>query len=180
MGQAISKSMNYQKIYDNLIKRSFHRKLEGYSEKHHIIPRCMGGSDTFSNLAILTPEEHYLAHQLLVKIYPDNRKIILAALMMSTATIYKKRNNKLYGWLKRRHSESMKGRRWTKKFKIEKIKTRGRQRDNTSIFNLYLEKNYPELIKLHKSMTKEEKALYARVRNYVIKNPIEVITSFYR
>lgn len=61
--------MNYQKIYDNLIARASNRILEGYTEKHHIVPRCMGGSDDPSNLVRLTPEEHFLCHQLLLKIY---------------------------------------------------------------------------------------------------------------
>jgi hypothetical protein len=31
----------------------------------------MDGSDLVSNLVYLTPEEHYVAHQLLVKMYPE-------------------------------------------------------------------------------------------------------------
>ena len=37
--------MNYQKIYDTLINRAKDRIYAGYTEKHHIIPRCMGGND---------------------------------------------------------------------------------------------------------------------------------------
>lgn len=57
-------------------------------------------SDCVDNLAVLTPEEHYLAHQLLVKIYPDNHLLINAAAMM----IPNRPSNKMYGWLKRRFS----------------------------------------------------------------------------
>ena len=100
--------MDYQKIYNSLIGRAKDRTpFPGFSyERHHIIPRCLGGDNSKENIAILTPEEHYVAHQLLVKIYPDNRKLIKAANIMTTG---KHRNNKLYGWLKRRHSESMRG-----------------------------------------------------------------------
>ena len=100
--------MNYQKIYNSLIDRANIRTPEtGFPyERHHIIPRCMGGLNSSNNIAILTPEEHYLAHQLLVKIYPDDRRLIKAANRMTTG---KHRNNKLYGWLRRRHSESMTG-----------------------------------------------------------------------
>ncbi len=36
-----------------------------YYEKHHIIPRSLGGSNKNNNLILLTPEEHYLCHSLL-------------------------------------------------------------------------------------------------------------------
>jgi hypothetical protein len=38
-----------------------------YYEKHHVIPKCLGGSNTTSNLVRLTAREHYVAHLLLVK-----------------------------------------------------------------------------------------------------------------
>jgi len=70
--------MNYLKIYNDLIDRAKNRKLEGYKEKHHIVPKCLGGSRNKDNLVELTPKEHFLAHQLLVKIYPKNKSIICA------------------------------------------------------------------------------------------------------
>lgn len=96
--------MNYTKIYRTLISRAKDRNLTDYVESHHIIPRCMNGTDDIDNLVDLTPEEHYLAHQLLVKMYPGNVKLIMAAQMM----IPNRPSNKLYGWLKRLHSEAMK------------------------------------------------------------------------
>lgn len=74
-------------------------------EIHHILPRCMGGVDDKTNLVKLTPEEHYLAHLLLVKIYPDSRELIYAAKMMTVSSLSQRRSNKLYGWLKRRYVE---------------------------------------------------------------------------
>lgn len=94
--------MNYQLHYNKLIDRAKHRVLEDYSEKHHIVPRCMGGSDDHNNLVSLTPEEHYVAHQLLVKIFPNNSKLINAAVMM----IPNRPSNKLYGWLRKKFAES--------------------------------------------------------------------------
>lgn len=58
--------MNYQQHYNNLINRSKNRFLDIYTDTHHIVPKCMGGNDDAANLAELTPEEHYVAHQLLV------------------------------------------------------------------------------------------------------------------
>lgn len=103
--------MNYQHIYDSLIERGKTRKLDCYVEKHHIIPRCLGGNDDKFNLVELTPEEHYVAHQLLVKIYPDNHKLARAVAMMIT----NRPSNKMYGWVRRRfsivQSESQRGQR---------------------------------------------------------------------
>ena len=100
--------MNYINLYSKLIERAKVRTLAPPFETHHIIPRCLGGKNTKDNLAKLTPEEHYLAHQLLVKIYPDSKKLIFAAHMM-TVGIPSSRNNKSYGWLRRKMSESSKG-----------------------------------------------------------------------
>lgn len=103
--------MNYSKIYDSLISKALNRtETPAISERHHIIPRCMGGTDDPLNIAILTPEEHYLAHQLLVKIFPDNLKIARAAIAMSMNTNGLRPNNKLYGWLRKRRSYLMLGR----------------------------------------------------------------------
>jgi len=95
--------MNYQKIHDAIINRAKNRSLKCYTESHHIIPRCMGGLDNEDNLVKLTPEEHYVVHQLLVKIYPDNYKLIKAANRMCQG----RANNKLYGWLRRRLAIAM-------------------------------------------------------------------------
>lgn len=95
--------MDYLRIYTQLIERAKSRTLD-YYETHHIIPRCMGGSDSRENLVQLTPEEHYIAHQLLVKMHPDNKKLAHAANMMCV----NRTGNKLYGWVRRRLAESMK------------------------------------------------------------------------
>lgn len=73
----------------------------------------MGGSNDSDNLVKLTPEEHYLAHQLLIKMHPQVSGLVRAAICMS-ANPYGRRGNKAYGWLRRRYaavaSEHMKGR----------------------------------------------------------------------
>lgn len=96
--------MHYQKHYNVLIKRAKDRLLEGYIEKHHIIPKCIGGSDNIENIVALTAEEHYVAHQLLIKIYPNEPKLVYAAKMMTIGAKHNYRNNKLYGWLRRKHA----------------------------------------------------------------------------
>ena len=95
--------MDYKKIHDALIERAKTRTLDGYYEVHHIVPRCMGGKDETANLVKLTPEEHYVVHQLLVKIYPDNRRLSYAAIKMCQG----RPTNKLYGWIRRRFAQDV-------------------------------------------------------------------------
>lgn len=70
--------MNYQKLYDTIVERAKNRELQGYKERHHVVPKCMNGSDDPSNIVELTAKEHFLCHKLLVNIYPDNRKLKFA------------------------------------------------------------------------------------------------------
>lgn len=68
-------TMNYERIYNQLCERSLTRKWQRFTyEKHHIIPKSLGGSDAKSNLAILTPREHALAHLLLVRFLTGEHK----------------------------------------------------------------------------------------------------------
>lgn len=75
--------MNYQRIHDAIIERAKNRTLTGYKERHHIIPRCIGGTDEKSNLIDLTAREHFIIHKLLCEIYPKNDKIFFAYRMMA-------------------------------------------------------------------------------------------------
>lgn len=76
--------MNYERNYYDYIKyvKSLGKRELEYSEVHHILPRCLGGSDEPDNLVVLTAREHFLAHYLLTKIYPENFKLIDAFRMM--------------------------------------------------------------------------------------------------
>lgn len=51
-------------------------------EKHHIIPRCLGGTNDKENLVFLTPREHGIAHLLLSRIYENNNKLSLTVFLM--------------------------------------------------------------------------------------------------
>ena len=75
--------MNYQIIYNKLIEKAKNRKLEGYTETHHIIPKCLGGKDIKENLVDLTAKEHFLCHKLLCEIYPNNHKLLWALWLMA-------------------------------------------------------------------------------------------------
>ena len=73
--------------YNELVKndRGLDKKiLDGYYEKHHIIPRCMGGNDSEDNLVLLTYREHVLAHMLLSIIYPENYRLLISFKTMTS------------------------------------------------------------------------------------------------
>jgi len=66
--------MDYKAIYYKIIENAKketdngHRQL-GYFEKHHILPKSLGGSNDKNNLVKLTAREHFICHWLLVKMY---------------------------------------------------------------------------------------------------------------
>lgn len=95
--------MNYQKIYNALVSNKSDRsKSNGIYESHHIKPRSLGGSNSKTNLVLLTPREHFIAHLLLSKIYGG--KMSYALYIMSSK---KKYTNRIYGELRDHFAESI-------------------------------------------------------------------------
>jgi len=64
--------MDYKKIYNSIIlKRITSPCNDEYTEKHHVIPKSLGGSDDTSNIIQLSAREHFLCHLLLIKMYAE-------------------------------------------------------------------------------------------------------------
>jgi hypothetical protein len=84
--------MDYTKIYNQIIERAQTRKLEEYVEKHHIVPKCIGGLDIKENMVELTAREHFICHKLLCVIYPNEPKLLYALWLMA---IGKKRSKSI-------------------------------------------------------------------------------------
>lgn len=104
--------MNYKKIYNSIISYRKNNIPIGYSESHHIIPRCMGGLDDMSNLVRLTAREHFICHLLLVKIYKDTQYyygLVKAFFMMMVSNDVQNRHttSKQYEKLKIAFGEAM-------------------------------------------------------------------------
>lgn len=96
--------MNYTRHYETLVKNCKDRNEPlTVKERHHIVPKCLGGTDDPENLVDMTPSEHFVAHQLLVKMHPDNRKLLHAINMMHVSSKKNTRNNKQYSWLRTRY-----------------------------------------------------------------------------
>jgi hypothetical protein len=56
-----------------MAKAKNRNKPDGYTERHHILPRSMNGSDDPSNLVDLTAREHFVAHMMWAKVYGGNQ-----------------------------------------------------------------------------------------------------------
>lgn len=158
--------MNHQKIYDAIISKAksenrikLKRNEEGYVyyEKHHILPKCLGGIDDKENLVLLTAKEHYVCHKLLTYIYKNNYKIMAAFHRMTfdrKDKHYISSNNYAYAKelrsmipmskeQKQKISEKLKGRKLTKETCIKMSNSkkgvsagRGRKLSAEHIYNI--------------------------------------------
>lgn len=91
--------MNYQLIYEKLIERAVQRKSPAEPfEKHHIIPKHLGGSNKKENLVKLTLREHFVCHLLLAKIHGGG--MWFAAWIMSNSGKYGSRK---YAFIRKHH-----------------------------------------------------------------------------
>lgn len=74
-------------------------------ERHHIVPRSLGGSDDPSNIVTLSLRKHYIAHLLLTKMVSDTKSShkMLHALKMMSKT--RKINSRAYEIMKNKFRE---------------------------------------------------------------------------
>jgi len=82
--------MDYKRIYNQLCERGQTRERDDneYYEKHHIIPRCKGGTNDSDNLTYLTAREHFLCHWLLHRIEPTDGQYASAFHLMAMSDKY--------------------------------------------------------------------------------------------
>lgn len=100
--------MNYQSHYNKLIQTRqplLRQKSTGIYESHHILPKSLGGTNDKSNLILLTPKEHYIAHWLLYKMHTgvNKAKMAYAFFKMSQCNPNQQRvfSSSLYNYRKR-------------------------------------------------------------------------------
>ena len=82
----------YYNIVNNALSRS---NLTGYFEKHHIIPKSLGGGNSEENLVNLTFREHFICHRLLTKITSGINRRKMAYAMWRMLTVAKHRKCKI-------------------------------------------------------------------------------------
>jgi hypothetical protein len=79
----------YSKWYWSIMERAWERQWTGsapeHSERHHVFPKSLGGSNGRDNLIKLTAREHFLVHWLLIKMtYGDAQRKMRYALVRMT------------------------------------------------------------------------------------------------
>lgn len=109
----------YKRVYDALVMRALTRtSLEGYKERHHVLPKALGGSNKKSNIVLLTAREHYVAHLCLVRctIGDARFKMICAAKQIAKCSKGLHVNSRIYESLRKEHAKEMSLRRTGMKF----------------------------------------------------------------
>lgn len=124
-------SSKYTKIYHQIVNRARSRILTGYIEKHHIIPRALGGNDSMDNLVNLTAREHFICHWLLTKMTsgPEKNKMFWALNGMSMKNPFQQRHetkitSKVYSNTKKIIADECRGKPGTKHSEESKEKIR--------------------------------------------------------
>ena len=64
-------SNKYTKWYNSIITAAKTRITSEYVERHHILPKSLGGSNEKDNIIKLTAREHFICHWLLPKMTED-------------------------------------------------------------------------------------------------------------
>jgi hypothetical protein len=125
------KENKYTKYYNLLTNRAKGRVLNEYTERHHIIPQSLGGSNDKDNLVDLTAREHFICHWLLIKMTEGEHrgKMLYALQGMKAENKYQQRyssaiTSRVYERYRiehaKNHSERMKGKEpWNKGRKLE-------------------------------------------------------------
>lgn len=101
------KENKYTKWYYSIIHNARQRHLTVNKDRHHIIPRCLGGTNDPDNLVNLTYREHFIVHLLLIRMVDDKNvyKLVHAIIRFTK----KVKNSKQYNLLRRYLSTYSKG-----------------------------------------------------------------------
>ena len=96
--------MNYQRHYELLIEKygSWKKPNGIYTERHRKFPGCFGGEYIIGNAFYVPARVHFLAHLLLVKIYPEQDSLVEAVNLMSG---YRQYGAKVYSSLREKWKE---------------------------------------------------------------------------
>ncbi len=101
----------YTKCYFSIINKAKSRvtDINQYSEKHHIIPKSLGGTNDTINLITLSAREHFICHLLLTKMVSGafKRKMEYASHMMLVGSNRYIPSSHVYRMLKEKFRENM-------------------------------------------------------------------------
>lgn len=104
--------MRYAAIYERFIADRLGKQPDrpAYFERHHIIPRALGGPDDAANIIRLTPEDHFFAHLLLAKIHGGQMWAPVAFMVGGSRKHYRPgASRRRYGWVCRSLAKALSG-----------------------------------------------------------------------
>lgn len=157
----------YNNWYNNIIINRINNPLiNKYGERHHIIPKSLGGSDSANNIVKLTPKEHYICHLLLIKIYSNDldkkRKMCSAYFRLSSkdkdfvcANTYERIKKEYSELIKGKDLSHRKGKIWIKSNNISKIISKDQ-------LNYFLSKGWQKgrIVRLNKFFSKNKECAH--------------------
>lgn len=179
--------MNYKKIYNNIIENRLQNKFDGYTERHHIIPKSLGGLDNKENLVELSAREHFICHYLLIKIYKDDKfklsKMINAFSMMFCKShcnndryspsrnyeYFRKQFSKVQSENQTGKSNSQYGTCW-----VHNLKEKDNKKIKVEELNFYLSLGWEKGRKTIFEETKSQKFLRERRENRDLKDELNI------
>jgi len=157
--------MNHQKVYEIIIETARFQNRKRliktnfsyvYYENHHIIPKCLNGTDNKENLVLLTAKEHYICHKLLTYIYKGNSDLVFAFHCMAWNKRYKNYvSSRDYAYVKELRSLAPSHKKG-KNLKNEMIKKYGEITGNIR-YTKYLEKSHKSHVNYPQSKETREK-----------------------
>lgn len=101
----------YFQLYINIVNKARTNSYSCYTEKHHIIPRSLGGSNAKTNLVKVSAREHFILHFLLTKFTKGEHwyAMVKAFNLMGASANEQSRymNSRLYDSNRKHMSETM-------------------------------------------------------------------------
>lgn len=90
--------------YYSIIQKAQSRSISGYCERHHIIPKSLGGSNSMENIVPLTAREHLICHLLLTKMTEGvaQERMVRASFLLTSRN---KVNSRIYESLRTQYSK---------------------------------------------------------------------------
>lgn len=123
----------YTKWYFDIIRNA--NPTTSYVEKHHIIPRCIGGTNHRENIVSLTAREHFLCHLLLTRMTTGKVKQAMYWAVGKFAQVNKNQQRKFTSWEYQKIRESISLARTGKKHSDETRKKMSEKRKGRAPWN---------------------------------------------
>lgn len=99
----------YARWYFSIVSMAKENRNIGIFEKHHILPKSLGGGNEQENLVLVTPREHFLLHRLLCRmtVGRDHRSMCWAIHRMMYNERHTVSNSHTYEILRGEHREML-------------------------------------------------------------------------